>query len=337
MYRIYRSLPTVLLVGLLGGLAMAQDKLPPPGTATTAPSEGIAATVNGENIPEIAVQRALKTVPPDKQREARTEIVSFLVDNALIEQHLVSQAITVDQKEVDTRLAEMKQQLDKEKLTYDKVLHDMMLTEQELRGHVMAEIRWQKFVDAQANDKALRELFDKNPEMFDGSMVHARHILLTPPSGDARAMEQARQQLVAIKKQIEDQAAAAVAKLPANSDNLAKEKERTRVMDEAFAAIAKEKSACPSNKQGGDVGWFPRSGSMVESFAKTAFALKPYQMSDVVTTQFGLHLILAVDRKPGKADVKFEDAKDDVKDIFAGRLRENLCEQLRTKAKIVTK
>jgi parvulin-like peptidyl-prolyl isomerase len=338
MYRTYRSLLTVLLAGLLGGLAMAQEKtLPPPGTASTVPNDDVAATVNGEKIPEIAVLRALKTVPPDKHHEARAEIVNFLVDNALIEQHLVAQAVTVDQKEVDTRLAEMKAQLDKEKLTYDKVLHDMMLTEQELRSHVMAEIRWQKFVDGQANEKTLRELFDRSPDMFDGSMVHARHILLSPPSGDAKAVEQARQQLTAIKKQVEDQVAAGMAKLPANSDNLAKEKERGRLMEDAFATIAKEKSACPSNKQGGDVGWFPRSGSMVEPFAKAAFALKPYQMSDVVTTQFGLHLILAVDRKPGKTDVKFEDAKDDVKDVFAGRLRENLCEQLRAKAKIVTK
>lgn len=332
MKRIYPASlsASVVLAGLMTGLAIAQERGGPS-------LDAVAATVNGEPIREMAVQRALKAVPPDKQGEARSEVVSFLIDNALIEQHLVAQAVTVDQKEIDARLGEMKQQLDKEKLAYDKVLHDMMLTEQELRGHIMAELRWQKYVDAQANDKALRELFQKSPDMFDGSMVHARHILLSPPAGDARAVEQARQQLGAVKKQIEDQVAAGMAKLPANSDNLAKEKERARLMEEAFATIAKEKSACPSNKQGGDVGWFPRSGSMVESFAKAAFALKPYQMSDVVVTQFGLHLILTVEHKAGKSDVKFEDVKDDVKDVFAGRLREGLCEQLRGKAKIVTK
>jgi peptidyl-prolyl cis-trans isomerase C len=231
----------------------------------------------------------------------------------------------------------MKQQLEKEKLTYDKVLQDMMLTEQELRGHIMAEIRWQKYVDSKANDKVLQDMFEKNPDMFDGSMVHARHILLSPPASDAKAVEQAKQQLLAMRKQVEDSVAAGLAKLPPNSDNLAREKERARLMEEAFGALAKDKSACPSSKQGGDVGWFPRSGSMVEPFAKAAFALKPYQMSDVVTTQFGQHLILAIEHKPGKTGIKFEDAKEEVKDVLAGRLRESLCDELRAKAKIEAK
>jgi parvulin-like peptidyl-prolyl isomerase len=170
--------------------------------------------------------------------------------------------------------------------------------------------------------------------MFDGSLVRARHILLIPASNDPKVIEQTRQQLLAVRKQIEDTAAAGLAKLPANTDNLAREKARARLIEETFAAQAKEKSACPSKKQGGDVDWFPRAGSMVEPFAKAAFALKPYQMSDVVQTQFGLHLILAIDQKAGKTAVKFEETKDDVKEIFAGRLREQLCEQLRAKAKI---
>ena len=58
---------------------------------------------------------------------------------------------------------------------------------------------------------------------------------------------------------------------------------------------------------------------------------------DVVSTQFGLHLIMVVDRKAGKTGVKFEEAKDDVKDVFAGRLRESLCSDLRNKAKIESK
>jgi parvulin-like peptidyl-prolyl isomerase len=334
MRRFFRPWLPLALSGLLGGLAAAQEKGVPPAAVVTT---DVAATVNGQSIPEVAVRRALKTVPADKQNEARTEILGFLIDNTLIEQYLVSQSVAVDQKEVDGKLAEMKQQLEKEKLDYQKVLQDMMLTEQELRTHIMAEIRWQKFVDKQAGDKVLHELFDQNPEMFDGSMVHGRHILLSPPAKDAKAVEQARQQLLGLRKQVEDAVTGGMAKLPANADNLAKEKERVRLMEETFGALAKEKSACPSSKQGGDVGWFPRSGSMVEPFAKAAFALKPYQMSDVVSTQFGLHLIMVVDRKAGKTGVKFEEAKDDVKDVFAGRLRESLCSDLRNKAKIESK
>src|SRR5205085_10595907 len=115
--------------------------------------------------------------------------------------------------------------------------------------------------------------------------------------------------------------------------NLEKEKARTQLTDDAFAAVAREKSACPSKDQGGDLGWFPRAGGMVEPFAKAAFALKNYQMSDVVKTQFGYHLILATDRKPGK-EVTFETSKQEVKAVYYDKLREAIVDQQRPKAKI---
>ena len=73
---------------------------------------------------------------------------------------------------------------------------------------------------------------------------------------------------------------------------------------------------------------------MVEPFAKAAFALNPYEMSGVVTSQFGHHLILTLERKPGK-ETKFEDAKEDIKEVYASHKREELCKELRQKAKIV--
>jgi len=60
---------------------------------------------------------------------------------------------------------------------------------------------------------------------------------------------------------------------------------------------------------------------MVEPFARAAFALKPFQMSDPVGTEFGYHLILVVDSKPGKT-VKYEDVKTRVQDVYSERLRE---------------
>jgi peptidyl-prolyl cis-trans isomerase C len=57
-------------------------------------------------------------------------------------------------------------------------------------------------------------------------------------------------------------------------------------------------------------------------------------MSDVVETQFGYHLILATDRRPGK-DTKYEDVKDEVKEVYADKLREAVCAQMRPRAKIV--
>jgi peptidyl-prolyl cis-trans isomerase C len=103
-------------------------------------------------------------------------------------------------------------------------------------------------------------------------------------------------------------------------------------MEEAFGEIAAKESTCPSKAQAGNLGWFPFS-SMVEGFAKAAFALKPYEMSDVVSTQFGCHLILVTDRKQGK-EPKFTEVKDEVREVFVERLRENLCNQLRANAKV---
>lgn len=323
-----------LMVALRQAAGQPNPPMPPPTVPPPPPAAGnVAAMVNGQPVPEMAVYRALRTVPAAKQKEARGEIVHFLVDNLLVEQYLKEQKVVVEKKEVDARVEEMKAQMARQKQDFAKVLRDMLLDENELRCHIEAEIRWEKFIEAQAPEKDLRELFAKNPDMFDGTMVHARHILLTPPSGDARANEEAKMQLAALRKQMEDEVAKALAQLPANADKLAREKERARLIDEAFAAQARQRSACPSKERGGDVGWFPRAGSMVEPFAKAAFALKSYEMSDVVTTQFGHHLILVLERKPGK-ETKFEDVKDDVKEVYAGRKREELCKQLRQKAKI---
>jgi peptidyl-prolyl cis-trans isomerase C len=73
---------------------------------------------------------------------------------------------------------------------------------------------------------------------------------------------------------------------------------------------------------------------MVEPFAKAAFALKPYEMSDVVVTEFGLHLILATDQKPGR-DVQYEKLQEVVKEVYVDRMRDALLAQLRPSARIV--
>ena len=73
--------------------------------------------------------------------------------------------------------------------------------------------------------------------------------------------------------------------------------------------------------------------NLFEPFANAAFALKTFQMSDVVTTEFGYHLILAIDHKPGR-DVKFEEKKAFVQDVYAERLREAVLTAYKAKSKI---
>lgn len=316
------------------GVAALLAQAPPPADFPPPPAAAVAATVDGQPIPELAVYRALRPVPAAKRAEARAEIMNFLIDNKLIDTYLKTLNMPVDAKDIDNKLDEMRNQLKRQNLEFAKVLKDMYLTEEELKQHVTAELRWEKYVAGQATEPKLRELFAQAPDMFDGSMVHAKHILLTP-ANDPRANEEAKAQILAIRKAVEDEVARGLAKMPPTADNLAKEKERTKLIDEAFAVQAKQKSACPSKEQGGDVGFFPRAGTMVEPFAKAAFGLKPYEMSGVVSTQFGQHLILTIERRPGAKETKFEDVKDDVRDVYAVRLREGLIAQLKSKAKIV--
>ncbi len=338
---------TVMVLG--AAPLLAQTSTPPAApvapAAPTAPAaaavqpDAVAATVNGQPITELMVQRGLEQIDPKKRAEAREELLNFLIDNLLVEQYLVQLGITVDKAEVDKRIEDMRKEANERKDTkdhgkdFDAMLKEMKLSMEELRQHITADIRWDKHANSQATDKALRELFDANKEMFNGSMVRARHILLTPPAGDAKAGEEAQAKLEAIKKKIEDQVAAGMAKLPANSDALAKEKARTSLIDEAFASFARTESVCPSKAQGGDVNWFMRQGMMVEPFAKKAFELKLYEMG-LVKTQYGYHLILVTDRKAGE-DVPFEKKKEDVKEVFCERLRENVATQVRAKSKIV--
>ena len=73
------------------------------------------------------------------------------------------------------------------------------------------------------------------------------------------------------------------------------EKEANTVLErlkkrEKFANIAKEVSLCVSGKRGGDLGTFSR-GKMVKEFEKAAFALQKGQISPIVKTKFGYHII----------------------------------------------
>lgn len=335
--RVFLTLAVFILVGVFAVAQTPppdppplpkQEPLPPPPAANA-----VAATVNGHAISELAVYRGLLNVPAAHRDKARKEALTFLIDNMVIDHYLIQVKVQVDAKEVDERIEQIRKEAANDKTTLEEELKRLFITEAEMRQHLLAAMRWDKFVLGQGTDKVLKEMFEANPTMFDGTLVKARHILV---STENVKPEEAKMKLTSLRKTIEDEANGEVAKLPAGTDNLAKEKERTKALEKAFATVAQKESACPSKTQGGDIGWFPRAGKMVEPFARAAFALKPHQMSEPVATEFGYHLILAVDHQPGK-QVKFEEVKGFVVEIYAERLREAVLTAYKTRSKIEIK
>jgi peptidyl-prolyl cis-trans isomerase C len=306
----------------------------PPAAKPEPPPTGIAAKVNGQEIPEKNVWRALRTFAKEEHEIARKEILSHLTENALIDQYLNALKIAPEAGEVEKLIGELKAELAKAMppREYLKELESMALTEAEFRAEVTAQMKWDKFLSKQGTDEALKQMFNAAPDMFDGSMVRARHVLLTPGEDKAKQAE-ALQKLRGIKQVVEQEAAKAVAALPPTASPLEKDQAKMKRTDELFAAYAKQESTCPSKKDGGDLNFFPRVGAMVEAFAKAAFAAKPGDMTDVVVTDFGYHLILVTAKNPGKLPT-FEQAKEAVRAVYAMRLREAVLAQMKKTAKI---
>jgi peptidyl-prolyl cis-trans isomerase C len=335
--RARKHLVPLLALALAAAPAAAQDAGLPPipaKPAALAPDTPVA-KVNGQVIPESAVQRCfrVKRVPPNREAEARPHIVEFLVDTALADQYLAQLKVEADKKEVNNRVEQIFAEIKKDNKKVEDVLKDLGFTEAEFRAQVEADARWEKFVTDQATDEKLKKFFEANKETFDGSQVRARHVLLTPSEADAKATEAAVTKLRQIKKEVEEAGSAAVAKLPANADAFTKKKTYNDAAEAAFSDAARKDSCCGSREAGGDVLWFSRVHDMVEPFSKAAFALEPFQMSDVVKSQVGYHLILVTDRRAGH-EVKFEDVKAQVKEVYGERLRDAVLAAMRPRAKI---
>jgi peptidyl-prolyl cis-trans isomerase C len=102
---------------------------------------------------------------------------------------------------------------------------------------------------------------------------------------------------------------------------------------EDFAKLAGELSKDPgSGKEGGDLGWFEKE-RMVPEFAEAAFKLDKGQMSELVKSQFGFHII-KVDDKREKAPPAFDAVKDQLKRYLTQKTQQDFVLKLRESVKV---
>ena len=143
---------SLAVLACLGGLTPAQQQPPTtplvPQQPPPPPPDKVAATVNGHPILEMAVYRGMLGAEIAKRETVRPEVLSFLIDNVLIDQYLEGQKINVDAKEVGEQVAKLKAEIDATGRTVDDFCKSLYLTEADLRTQIAATTRWDKFVMA---------------------------------------------------------------------------------------------------------------------------------------------------------------------------------------------
>jgi peptidyl-prolyl cis-trans isomerase C len=181
-------------------------------------------------------------------------------------------------------------------MTEEKLRKD---TERELVVNAVME-KWFEALPA-VTDADLEKYYKDNPSQFQQKeRVKASHILV---KADEKATPEEK---AAAKKKIEE----IQAKLKAGGD---------------FAALAKVYSDCPSKERGGDLGFFGK-GQMVPEFETAAFALKPGELSGIVETKFGYHIIKGAEHQQAGV-TPLPEVKDRLKSFLENQKKRELLQK----------
>src|SRR5277367_4758314 len=172
------------------------------------------------------------------------------------------------------------------KAYYEKNRASYQLPERRVVRYTLVDIN-QLRQAVHVSDDQLKAQYQQNIAQYQvQNRVHAQHILLTTVGKTSAEVEEIRQKAEDILKQVK------------KGGN--------------FSDLAKKYSEDPGSKdKGGDLG-FITQGQTVPEFEKAAFTLEPGQVSDLVKTQYGFHILKALENEPAHTK-PFEEVRDSLR------------------------
>lgn len=283
---------------------LAAESSPQSVPAEASPVLSTAAIVNGVKITSLDLKRALKVLmqgqrgakPNDeKLKEMEKQALNQLISAEILYQAGQKIEIKDIDKQVEEKLKTGRAKF-KSESDFTKAIKELEMGETDLKEYTRKDMVISNFVEKTIIPKILvtendaRTFYEQNPDKFiRPESFRASHILI---GTDGKVND-------SDKKLAYDKAAKLRKELASGAD---------------FAALAKDNSTCPSKVQGGDLGYFVK-GQMVPAFEKAAFDLKPGEISDVVETQFGYHIIKLMEKKAA-SKVDFKEAKPRIEDFL---------------------
>lgn len=269
----------------------------------------------------------------------KDKVVNELIIRALLDDEIQKRHIVVTQKDADEALNNAIKQVGS-KAKFNSILKEYGVSLSDFKKDLVEEVKMKKLVDmlekVNITEADAKKYYNQNINKFKyPDKVRASHILIAANPDEikelARADEKNKNMTEAeLDAYVKEQMAERLKKAEAILAQVKKD-------PSTFAKIAKDNSEdYESAKQGGDLGFFAKQ-EMVESFANTAFSMKPDTISNIVQSPYGYHIIMVTDRKAAGQD-SFEKVKSEIMVFLENekkvKILENFVESLKKTAKI---
>jgi parvulin-like peptidyl-prolyl isomerase len=282
-----------------------------PQTSSGSQDEAVVASVNGDPITAGDMDRDLARslgeikLGPEQKSQARSASLEKLINQRVVLDFLKSFKLAAGENEVRLKIEELKQNLATVEKSTDDYLKQTNQNKRDLEFKIAWQLSWKRYLEQMLTDEFLEAHFRSNQRQFDGTELRVAHLLLKSDSPASIATQQTK--ATEIKSQID------LGEL---------------TWDQAVI----QNSQAPTKDTGGEIGWIKLSGPMPTSFTNAAFKLSAGEISEPITTKFGIHLIRCLEVKPG--NFGWRDRLDEVKKSATRELFDAIVAKHRPKVKI---